>query len=57
MKVKELLKILKRFKEADFLINGQDFYFELYEDQTGRLVANLKLPEKIEKTLDKADKV
>ncbi len=56
MKVKELIKFLKRFSEADFLINGQDVHFEIYEDQTGRMVVSLNLPEKNEKSLDEAKK-
>ena len=57
MKVKELIKFLKRFSEADFLINGQDVHFEIYEDQTGRMVVSLNLPEKNEKSLDEAKKL
>ena len=57
MKVKELIKFLKRFSEADFLINGQDVHFEIYEDQSGRLVVDLKLPKKNEKSLDEAKKL
>lgn len=49
MKVKELIKFLKRFSKADFLIDGQDVHFEIYEDQSGRLVVDLKLPKKDEK--------
>lgn len=40
MKVKELIKFLKRFPKADFLIDGQDVHFEIYEDQSGRMVVN-----------------
>lgn len=57
MKVKEFIKLLKRFSKADFLIDGQDVHFEIYEDQSGRMVVNLKLPEKNEKSLDEAKKV
>ena len=57
MKVKDFIKLLKRFSKADFLINGQDVHFEIYEDQSGRMVVNLKLPEKNEKSLDEAKKV
>ena len=57
MKVKDFLKLLKRFSKADFLIDGQDVHFEIYEDQSGRMVVNLKLPEKNEKSLDEAKKV
>ena len=57
MKVKDLIKLLKRFSKADFLIDGQDVHFEIYEDQSGRIVVNLKLPEKNEKSLDEAKKV
>lgn len=57
MKVKDLIKLLKRFSKADFLIDGQDVHFEIYEDQSGRMVVNLKLPEKNEKSLDEAKKV
>ena len=57
MKVKDFIKLLKRFSKADFLIDGQDVYFEIYEDQSGRMVVNLKLPEKNEKSLDEAKKV
>ena len=57
MKVKELIKFLKRFSKADFLIDGQDVHFEIYEDQSGRMVVNLKLPEKNEKSLDEAKKL
>ena len=57
MKVKELIKFLKRFSKADFLIDGQDVHFEIYEDQSGRMVVNLKLPKKNEKSLDEAKKL
>ena len=57
MKVKDFIKLLKRFSKADFLIDGQDAHFEIYEDQSGRMVVNLKLPEKNEKSLDEAKKV
>ena len=57
MKVKDLIKLLKRFSKADFLIDGQDVHFEIYEDQSGRMGVNLKLPEKNEKSLDEAKKV
>lgn len=56
MKVKELIKFLKRFSKADFLIEGQDVHFEIYEDQSGRLIVSLNLPEKNEKSLDEAKK-
>ena len=56
MKVKELIKFLKRFSKADFLIEGQDIHFEIYEDQSGRLIVSLNLPEKNEKSLDEAKK-
>ena len=57
MKVKDFIKLLRRFSKADFLIDGQDVHFEIYEDQSGRMVVNLKLPEKNEKSLDEAKKV
>ena len=57
MKVKDFIKLLKRFSKTDFLIDGQDVHFEIYEDQSGRMVVNLKLPEKNEKSLDEAKKV
>ena len=57
MKVKDFIRRLKRFSKADFLIDGQDDHFEIYEDQLGRMVVNLKLPEKNEKSLDEAKKV
>lgn len=57
MKVKELIKFLKRFSKADFLIEGQDVHFEIYEDQTGKMTVNLKLPKKNEKSLDEAKKI
>ena len=57
MKVKDFIKLLKRFSKADFLIDGQDVHFEIYEDQSGRMVVNIKLPEKNEKSLDEAKKV
>ena len=57
MKVKDFIKLLKRFSKADFLIDGQDVHFEIYEDQSGRMEVNLKLPEKNEKSLDEAKKV
>ena len=57
MKVKDFIKLLKRFSKADFLIDGQDVHFDIYEDQSGRMVINLKLPEKNEKSLDEAKKV
>ena len=56
MKVKEVIKFLKRFSKADFLIEGQDVHFEIYEDQSGRLIVSLNLPEKNEKSLDEAKK-
>ena len=56
MKVKDLIKLLKRFSKADFLIDGQDVHFEIYEDQSGRMVVNLKLPKKNEKSLDEPKK-
>lgn len=57
MKVKDLIKLLRRFSKADFLIDGQDVHFEIYEDQSGRMVVNLKLPKKNEKSLDEAKKL
>jgi hypothetical protein len=57
MKVKDLIKLLRRFSKADFLINGQDVHFEIYEDQSGRMVVNLNLPKKNEKSLDETKKV
>ena len=57
MKVKEFIKFLRRFSKADFLIDGQDVHFEIYEDQTGRMVVDLKPPKKNEKSLDEAKKV
>lgn len=57
MKVRDLIKLLKRFSKADFLIDGQDVHFEIYEDQSGRMVVNLKLPKKNEKSLDEAKKL
>ena len=57
MKVRELIKFLKRFSKADFLIDGQDVHFEIYEDQSGRLVVDLKLPKKNEKSLDETKKI
>ena len=57
MKVKDLIKLLKRFSKADFLIDGQDVHFEIYEDQSGRLVVDLKLPKKNEKSLDEEKKL
>ena len=57
MKVKDLIKLLKRFSKADFLIDGQDVHFEIYEDQSGRMVVNLKLPKKNEKSLDEEKKL
>ena len=57
MKVKDLIKLLKRFSKADILNEGQDVHFEIYEDQSERMVVNLKLPEKNEKSLDEAKKV
>jgi hypothetical protein len=57
MKVKELIKFLRRFSKADFLIDGQDIHFEIYEDQSGRLVVDLKLPKKNEKSLDETKKI
>jgi hypothetical protein len=57
MKVKELIKFLRRFSKADFLIDGQDIHFEIYEDQSGRLVVDLKLPKKkMKKVLTKRKK-
>ena len=57
MKVKELIKFQKRFSKSDFLNDGQDVHFEIYEDQSGKLVVDLKLPKKNEKSLDEAKKV
>ena len=58
MKVKELMKLLKVFKNADILINNANIYFEAYEDQTGRMVVNLKTSlEKSEKNLDESEKI
>ena len=57
MKVKDLIQLLKRFSKADFLIDGQDVHFEIYEDQSGRMVVNLQLPKKNEKSLDEAKKL
>ena len=57
MKVRDLIKLLKRFSKADFLIDGQDVHFEIYEDQSGRMVVNLQLPKKNEKSLDEAKKL
>ena len=56
MKVKEFIKFLKRFSKADFLIDGQDVHFEIYEDQTGRMVVDLKPPKKMKKVLTKRKK-
>ena len=58
MKVKELMKLLKVFKNADILINNANIYFEAYEDQTGRMVVNFKTSlEKSEKNLDESEKI
>lgn len=58
MKVKELMKLLKVFKNADILINNKNIYFEAYEDQTGRMVVNFKTSlEKSEKNLDESEKI
>lgn len=57
MKVRDLIKLLKRFSKADFLIDGQDVHFEIYEDQSGRMVVNLKPPKKNEKSLDEPKKL
>lgn len=57
MKVKDFIKLLKRFSKADFLIDGQDVHFEIYEDQSGRMVVNLQLPKKNEKSLDEPKKL
>ena len=56
MKVKELIKFLRRFSKAEFLIDGQDVHFEIYQDQTGKMIVNLSLPKKNEKSLDEAKK-
>ena len=56
MKVKELIKFLRRFSKAEFLIDGQDVHFEIYQDQKGKMIVNLSLPKKNEKSLDEAKK-
>lgn len=57
MKVKQLIKLLKRFSNSDFLIDGKEIHFDIYEDQSGRMVINLNLPKKNEKNLDEPKKV
>ena len=54
MKVKDLTKLLKRFQDAELLIDGKKILFEAYENQDGKLIFNIKfVEEKNEKSLDK----
>lgn len=54
MKVKDLTKLLKRFQDAELLIDSKKILFEAYENQDGKLIFNIKfVEEKNEKSLDK----
>ena len=57
MQVKELLKLLRRFKNAELLINDLPVSFELYQDQTEKFYVNLKILKNDRKSLDKAEKL
>ena len=41
MKVKELIKILKRYKKAIILINGQEVKFEAYANHNNQFFINI----------------
>ena len=43
MKVKELIRLLKQFKDAELNINNESVVFEAYETNDGKLVFNIKL--------------
>lgn len=43
MKVKELIRLLKQFKDAELNINNEPVVFEAYETSDGKLVFNIKL--------------
>ena len=57
MIVFSLINFLKRFKKAEVLINNQPICFEAYQDQTGKLIVNLKVLDKNEKSLDESEKI
>ena len=42
MKVKELIRLLKQFKDAELNINNEAVVFEAYETNDGKLVFNIK---------------
>ena len=46
MKVKELIRVSRNFKNANILINNKNFAIEAYEDQTGKLNINIKILDK-----------
>lgn len=56
MQVKELIKLLKGFGNANLLINDLPVSFEAYQDHTGQFVVNIKFSEEVQKTLDKIKK-
>lgn len=57
MRVKELIKLLRRFKNAELLIDDLPVSFELYQDQTEKFYVNLKFLKNDRKSLDKAEKL
>ena len=46
MKVKELIRVLRKFRNANILINNKNFAIEAYEDQIGKLNINIKILDK-----------
>lgn len=57
MQVKELIKLLRRFKNAELLIDDLPVSFELYQDQTEKFYVNLKFLKNDRKSLDKEEKL
>ena len=58
MKIKDLDKMKKDFKDANFLINGEPVEFKVYQDQDGRWFIDLQIVKtKDGKSLDKEKKI
>ena len=57
MKIKDVIKLLRRFKDAELRIEDRDIHFDIYEDQTGKMVVNVNVPKDKKTSLDKQKKV
>lgn len=53
MKIKDVIKLLHRFKDAELRIEDKDIHFDIYEDQTGKMVVNVNVPKDKKTSLDK----